>query len=310
MYFVGQFLIASIRGFLAIALAGFLASPIWANETNTEDGPKIIETYIADFDLEMYEATVAGHDIFDLNSWENMDLIRHSLEMLVFNVAPILGGCDCEIVMKPYTVATPHVRSIEEVRSGLVVSHPVASFTDDSRVQDGVYLSQSILNPEDFYVGLYTSKNRDDLLTTTKFEDLSNLRFIAARSWEIDNLLLEVNDLKPILGDTWENMLAMIDASRADVIMQPFTSAADLGFNDPSNETRFVPIPDVKMAFPQGRNYIVSNSHPDGVEFLEALNRGIAMLHEDDFLRRAHEWAGVINPVTEEYEVFGVTSMP
>lgn len=292
---------------LVLSLIGAGTIALQASAETTEE--KIVyEVGLIPNMKDQYEEMVEGFDIFDVEGWKDMELDRNTLEILIFNVAPILGGCNCEIVMNPYTVDTPHARSIEQVKSGKEISHPITVFSGDSRVEDGVYLSESILDPKDFFVGLYTHEDRKEILSLTDLETIKKLNFSVGQDWEIDNKVLDHYGLKKTQADHWGSVIFMLKSSRADVIMQPFFSTPDLSFSEVIVEgqpdEKFLPIPNVKMAFPQGRVYFVSENHPQGAIFLEALNRGITELKSrDNLLRRAHEWAGVINPATADFRL-------
>lgn len=269
-----------------------------------QEDKKVFEAYLIPNLLNSYNSMIEGHDIFDLEDWQNLELERHTMEILIFNVAPILGGCECEIVLKPYESNTPHGRSLEQVRDGHEVSHPISIFSGDSRIGDELYTSEPILDAEDFFVGLYTHEKRFDVLNKTTEAEIRELRFIAGQDWEIDNAVLDNLGLNRIAADDWGSVIYMLMDGRADVVMQPFFSSDDLGFNDGDGNEKFIPIPNVKMAFPQSRVYFVSKSHPDGAEFINYLNNGIAILKKDDnILHQAHVWAGVINPKTDDFEV-------
>lgn len=286
-----------------------MGSIAYSQDNKTSSDKVVYEVHLLRNLRNSYENMVEGFDIFDLDSWEDMHLDRHMLEVLIFNVAPILGGCNCEIVMKDYSVETPHARSIEEVREGKEISHPITVFSGDSRVAEGVYLSETILDPEDFFVGLYTHEGREEILSLTDLDLIKDLNFSVGRDWEIDNKVLDEKGLKKTQADHWGSVIFMLISGRADVIMQPFFNSDDLSFTEAISEgdmgeQKFLPIPNVKMEFPQGRVYFVSKNDPRGPALLEALNRGILELKSrDDFLRRAHEWAGVINPATNDFRL-------
>lgn len=273
-----------------------------SNDDQTESSDlKVYEFRTYTHLINAFENLSEGVDIYDPENWQELELDRHQLEMLIFQVAPILGGCECKIVLNSYEVDTPHARSIEQVISGEELSHPIAVFGGDSRVQSDLYLSDPVLAAEDFFVGLYTHEDRQEVLSITDEDQVRDLRFVAGQDWEIDNKIIDDYGLPHILADNWKSVTYMLRDGRADVLMQPFFPTSDLSFMD--DDMKFIPIPNMRMRFPQSRVYFVSKVHPDGREFSEYLNKGIRILSEGDFLKRAHEWAGVINPATEEFEI-------
>lgn len=287
--------VTSLWACLMLAPAGF---------ANADAAKKTYIFHLIDQNYDDFQTMIAGNDPFDFDNWHKLDLDRQKLEALIFMVAPVLGGCECEITYEPYLEETPHARSIELVRTGLELSHPISVFSDDSRVQDGVYLSETILDPDKFFVGLYTHSDRAEVLGAKSAKEIAEMRFVAGHDWEIDNKIIDNMGVPHLYADTWNNLLSMLEIGRADVVMQPFQATDDLGFVDSESGEKFMPIPDVKMPFNQGRRYFVSKVHPDGEMFLESLNQGIALLEQkDNILYRAHEWAGVINPETEDYAI-------
>ncbi len=283
----------------------FLSFSAWAAEQELEMAEKKkITVHIFPHSKNSFTNMIEGHDIYDVENWKNMDLDRHNLEILIFHVAPVLGGCNCEINLEAYTIDTPHSRSIELVRLGEEISHPITVFSGDSRVEERLYLSDSIIDPNEFFVGLYTHEHRKDLLSMTDKEKIKKLKFVVGKDWEIDNKVLDQHGLAKVPADNWESLLFLLIKGRADVVMQPFFATDDFSFVEVKGTEKFLPIPNMKMKFPQGRTYFVSKAHPDGKEFLDALNRGIQILKDqDNLIRRAHIWAGVINPRTENFQM-------
>ncbi len=286
------------RAFAVILSVTFSLSAAHAEEK------KVYEVQAIEHLRNSYNSMIEGKDIFDYDSWKEMDLERHTLEMLIFNVAPIVGGCNCEILIKPYAELTPHSRSIAQVQMGELVSHPITIFEGDSRITDDLYTSDPILNADEFFVGLYTHESRAEVLNKTTEEEIRKLNFIAGHDWEIDNKILDHFGLTHIMADDWASVIFMLIDGRADVVMQPFFASEDFGFDEEQGTEHFIPIPGVKMPFPHGRVYFVSKKHPDGAEFITYLNKGIEELRANgDLLRRAHEWAGVINERTNDFEI-------
>ncbi|TRD16672.1 amino acid ABC transporter substrate-binding protein [Palleronia caenipelagi] len=256
-------------------------------------------------DLANYLDMLDGRDPLEIEDLGATASTRMTFEPLVMQVAPVLGGCNCRVVYEPYDVHTPHARTIEQVRAGRELTHGVAGFSDDSRYAEGIWLSEPILDRQDFYVGFYTLEERTDVLAVTDFAEIRNLRFGVTRTWELDRDVIAQYGFREQTADSWPTILRMIAAGRADVVLQPFAASSDdLSFEDVANGARLKPIPGMRLLFGQGRHFIVSQNHPDGAEFLKALNRGIGILRDQGVLRRGMAHAGVIAPQTESFEIF------
>lgn len=253
-----------------------------------------------------YSEYAAITENFDPNGTDPIPgegLWRHLMEHLVFVRAARLGGCDCRVEIVGTESDLTYARAVEEVAAGRAMSFPAATFNSPQLEQrESILLSDPLVDESEFFVGLYTHESRTDVLELTDIDDIRALRFVVGASWATDVQVLEDRGFQIVKGVEWTSMLKMLEAGRADVIMQPFASNADMSFTDVNVEGRFLPVPNVKLSFPFSRHYIVSAEHPDGPDFLKALNNGLAILRDNGELRRLLIAAGVINPRTEAFE--------
>ena len=243
-----------------------------------------------------YQRFLNGRDPLAIEEFSGSNLNRHVFEMITFQRALHEGGCECKVEYVPFTADTSHARAIVEVKAGRDISHPVAGFDTDPRYADGVYLSAPILNADEFFVGLYTYSERKDILDLRDQEAIRALRYAASESWVVDMQVLRSYDFKVVPGVSCQSAIHMIRFKRADIILQPVSPEADFHFTIDDEGNHFLPIPGVKLNFPAGRRYFVSRNHPDGVAFLEVLNRGLLKLEASGYLRKGQVAAGVIDP--------------
>lgn len=271
-----------------LLIASLLASPLWAHAQERVFSFPLIEN-----DFEKYNAYLAGRNPLDLEAVKAEGLTRHNMELLVFQNALVLGGCDCRIVYTKYDVATTNARSLVDVNAGRLLSYPVAGFRSDSRSSGGSFFSEPVLEDDAFQVGLYTDASRKDVLSVTDPAQARLLTFVAAENWEIDIRVLKEKGLRFVTTSDWISALGLIRAGRADVIMQPFSSRPDLSFEDPQLKARFLPIPGLRMRFGHGRHYVVSMRHPEGPWFLQRLNAGLRKLRSSGKLAELQRLAGL-----------------
>lgn len=222
-------------------------------------------------------------------------LNRQVLELLLFKKAMLLGGCGCVIEYHAADVSTSHARKIIQVKESKAIAHPIAGFNNDPRLQDKVLLSEPILDEKDFFVGFYTHSDRADVLSLRDPLAITQLRFVAATNWDVDIDVLKKHGFKTVLADSWSSAISMIRLSRADVILQPISTKDDFSFTDGDTNEVYVPIPGIKLKFGTSRRYFVSEGHPDGIDFLNVLNKGITRLRDTGFLDHANRAAGLID---------------
>lgn len=262
---------------------------------------KIYNVSMIEANYNDYMELLDGRDPMEIEDRGAFAPTRMTLEPFIFQIAPILGGCDCKIEVHPYTVDTPHARTLEQIRRGVEISHPIAGFESDPRYDENIILSEPILTSEEFFVGLYVHEDRKDLLALTNPDDIHALRYVVSEHWEVDKSVINHYGFNMVTGQSWNEIIQFLVAERGDVILQPFTAEADMSFTDTVIDAKFVPIPNVKLAFPFGRYYTVSRKFEGSEDFVEALNKGIKMLRDDGTLYRANIHAGITNPKIEDF---------
>ena len=251
-----------------------------------------------------YEKFLASRDPATITDLTSPLMSRETMELLVFQIAASIGGCNCKIIYTPSESLNTAVRSIALVARGSYMAYPSATWRGDPNLTDDVALREPILDASDMFVGLYAHIDRADVLSITDLDAIRKLRFVIGERWKIDQSVLDAQGLDYTTADKWENALLMLKAGRGDVMMQPFTPKEDFSFTEASLGETYRPIPGVKMRFPFSRNYYVSKTHPDGPDFLAALNRGLRTLRDRGFLRHGHIASGVIDPRVADWRIF------
>lgn len=260
---------------------------------------------LPDNDYQRYLSYTAGRDPLDLDKLPRQGLSRHLMELLVFQNALVLGGCQCRIRFQPYATLTTNARTLVDLREGRLLASPVAGFRTDSRVLGEVHVSDPVLDDDAFKVGIYTHESRADLLAITDPAAVRRLTFVAVESWETDLRVLAEKKLKHVKAVNWMSALKMLEAGRADAILQPFSNRDDMSFDEPALGLRFKPIPGMKMNFGHGRYYFVSRHHPDGAWFIERMNAGLRRLEADGRLKALRVASGV-----EDVRLKGFVEIP
>jgi len=253
-------------------------------------------------DLARYQAYMQSLSSVDLKDVSRKGLTRHVAEMWLFQLAAARGGCSCRIEFEPYQVETTHARTIAEISAGRRLSDPIAGFREDSRYGEGVSFSDPILSGDDFLVGIYSHESRTDVLNQQDSSRLRDLMYVIVHGWEVDRKVLKAKGLRWIEADNWNSALRLIEARRADAILQPFSTQARRALGADGYEAAFVPVPGFMMKFGYGRHFTVSNKHPDGREFLGSINAGLRILRESGFIQRLWLASGVIHADARQFQ--------
>lgn len=256
---------------------------------------RVLSFKLTSNDYASYRKYLDGRDPLDQKRVVAEGLTRHSMEILVFQMAPVLGGCGCKIEYAPFEVTTTNARMLADVKSGREVSLAVAGFRSDPRMEQDVYVSDAVLDDKDFMVGLFTHSSRKDLLKISAPQSALKLAFVAVESWDVDLQVLRSRGVRIVTAPSWASALKMLDAGRADVILQPFSNRPDFSFDDPSGTQRYLPLPGLKMNFGHGRYYFVSKKHPDGAKFIEHLNAGLRKIKANGLLTSLQKAAGLVD---------------
>jgi hypothetical protein len=253
-------------------------------------------------DLARYQAYMQSRDPSNLSDIPRVGLTRHVAEMWLFQLAALQGGCGCLIGFQPYETETTHARTIAEISAGRRLSDPVAGFREDSRYGEDVLFSEAILSGDDFLVGMYTHESRTDVLNQQEASRLRDLTYVIARGWEVDRKVLKAKGLRWVEADNWTSALRLIEARRADAILQPFSSQARRALGATGYEAAFVPVPGFMLRFGYGRHYTVSKKHPEGVEFLRQIDAGLRLLRDSGFIQRLWLASGVIHTEVRQFQ--------
>lgn len=281
---------------------GVICAFLWLMVTplhNAVASDRVLTFRVQSHDLARYLAYMQGKNPLQTNDILAPGLTRHVAELWLFQLAPVLGGCRCSVRYESYQTDTTHARAIAELVAGRVLADPVAGFREDSRYADQVWFSDPpVLPADEFLVGIYTHRSRDDVLRAANAQSLRALTYAVGSSWEIDQKVLSAKGLKWAQADNWTSALKMIEARRADAILQPF-SVLPFGALAPDGyEANFVPVPGFMVRFGHGRYFTVSKRHPDGALFLQHLNAGLQRLKDSGFMSRLWVASGVVRSET------------
>lgn len=156
-------------------------------------------------------------------------------------------------------------------------------------------LSAALVRDGETEVGLYTTVALHKQLRVRAAADLADLSAVCSRDWRADWQALQALGLRELLHvPTWTQMVRMVAAGRAQLLLAPFQPHADLALY--ADGLRLLPLPGIKVGLPGSRHLLLSTRHPAHAELAPALDAGIAELHDSGLLRRAYAECGFFNP--------------
>lgn len=192
-------------------------------------------------------------------------------------------------------------RNLRYVNDGdvAVLGEP-AWLSDIENSRHTLYISDATVRAGEFVVGLYTRPNHNMLKAVINTDTIKNYSAASSRNWQADWQILQQLQVKNIQHSLyWRNIVKMVYAGRADFTLAPFQT--DENNTLEAYGVTLVLIPNVKVAFPGSRHFVVSREHPHGAQIFEMLQRGLKILRNKGTIARAHSEAGVFNPKANDW---------
>ena len=281
-----------------ITLLWLLASPLLlAVEQESDLSVGVPSDVLADYFQMFGEQPDFTHEPNYFHPFSRRDVV----EVALLQRALMLGDMDWHINLVPmegYLRITQQIQVAKLALSGTTV------FEADAN-KPSLYLaaSQPIVTRGQFNVGIYTAPNNRRALASSSLDDLRKLRFVVAHNWQYDIKLLSELGVKNLIKATsWESMVKMVLANRADALLAPFSNREDLAIAV-FDAYPLIPIPNMRVAFPVDRVYLLSTKHPHYSAVRAALTKGILQLIATGEANRAYLASGFFNPQTESWPV-------
>lgn len=167
-----------------------------------------------------------------------------------------------------------------------------------------VTASPALIRQGEFVVGVYTAPRNEVALRVRTLSQLRSLRFVSNRAWSLDWLTLHKLGIAPAFDvKTWGQMVALVDAGRADAVLAPFqptTNAMELRFGGAT----LVPIDGIAIALDGSRHLASSKRTAQGQWLAAKVFPVLATQAKNSILRKAYEECGFHNPRTRAWTVF------
>lgn len=167
-----------------------------------------------------------------------------------------------------------------------------------------VSTSPALLRQGEFVVGIYTTPRNEAALRVRQLEQLRGLRFVCNSAWSLDWATLRKLGITPAFDvKTWGQMVALVNAGRADAVLAPFqpsANAMELRFEDKT----LVPIDGIAIALNGSRHLASSKRTAPGQWLAAKVFPALALQAKNGTLRKAYEECGFHNPRTRAWTVF------
>jgi len=285
---------AARRGLLLGALAAFSLPGLALAQT----GASAMVAIPSDVQHD-YERFVGAREPLAISQYGGPHARRDVVEFLLLQQALALGGQTQPLAL----LSMPSSARLQlEVRAGHAVCSATSYWREDfPAAEQELLFSQALLGDGEFEVGLYTAPGNARALAARSLQDLRALTFLSNRDWRVDWRTLEQLGIGKLLhAGNWDLMPRMVASGRADVLLAPFQSGADLALE--VRGVRLVPIPGLKIGMRGTRHYLLSARHPQGQAVKAALDAGLMQLRRQGVLRKAYEQSGFINTATEHWQ--------
>ncbi|MGF1592689.1 MAG: hypothetical protein ACFCUW_05380 [Kiloniellaceae bacterium] len=274
----------------ASALAASFASPAASKPieigigVSDSLGPSIIEI------IDEYPNVCAEEEFFS-DQW-----LRTALEFIIACRAIRLGGIEATYTILNYPNSARTRTELLKGSFAIMVDFPWGDFAS----HEDLYRSDAVLRIGDFVKGIYTRPDHTELLQVRTLEELRKFRAVSNETWFYDWTALQRMQIETFAVSRYELMGKMVEGRRVDFLVGEFPGVDDL--SQYINGFRFVPVPGIKITLPGTRHVAVSKQVPHAREIFDALQIGLAILHDRGLIRKGYSTVGFFNPRVEDWK--------
>lgn len=189
-------------------------------------------------------------------------------------------------------------RALKLIDSGKIDIYATTIWKDDINVNKS-FMSPAIIRDGEFTAGIYVKE--DSQLLNQPF-NIRKIKFLSNRAWTRDWKTIKSLQPKSLISTTtWESLIKMIKANRADAILAAFPPNKTLiRHNDLVN---LRPIPNVKVAISGSRHWVISKKSKYLSITTDKLVEGIKVLRKKKEFFKAYMQSGFFNEKTITWKV-------
>ncbi|GAB3105885.1 hypothetical protein GCM10027217_30710 [Pseudomaricurvus hydrocarbonicus] len=245
-----------------------------------------------------YQTFVDGRDVGRIFHFDGKASRRDVVEVVLVIQALLEGGYKDQIRLRS---SPDYARTFRELAAGNASLGGTTVWKRDAeRLKPSVAVSDAIVRPGEFMVGVYTCK--EELLSQNTLPALKDLRVVSNRQWTVDWQTLQAMGFSKLDSvDNWISMVKMLCLGRADITLAPFPAGKQLSIE--VAEYRLYPIEGIQVELLGSRHYPISRTSKDYAVVSRALTRGLRILRRERRLERAYRESGFFNAVVEDWSV-------
>lgn len=189
-------------------------------------------------------------------------------------------------------------RAIKLVQSGTIDIYATTVWKNDVNPAKALF-SDEIIRDGEFIAGIYVKEGSE--LLTKKF-NIRTMKFLSNKAWTRDwKTIKNLGPRSLVSTTTWESVLKMINANRAEATLASFPPSRDLvRYNKIVN---LVPIPNVKVSISGTRHWIVSRKSQHAQKLKARLDEMVPKFRKKKEFFKAYMQSGFFNERTVPWNV-------
>jgi len=196
-------------------------------------------------------------------------------------------------------------RAIKLIESGQVDVYATSVWKNDISKRTAS-ISPTLIRDGEFTAGIYV---RPDSKFLQGPFNIRRIKFLSNKAWTRDWKTIKSLGPKSLVSTTtWNSVLKMIHAKRADAILAAFPPNKDLVRYNPI--TNLVPIPNVKVVINGTRHWAISNNSEKSKLVSKKLQEGVKNLRKKKEFFKAYMQSGFLNERTITWEIINKKGHP
>ena len=249
---------------------------------------------------EDYKRFLNNRDPLEISDFSGVASRRDVVEVVLVQQALREGGFKQPVEFK---VANAYARIQQQIESGTVAISANSLWLGDLESRsDFIYISEPSVELGEFEAGLYVISSNTNALSASKLEDVQRLTAVSNKQWTVDwNTLVQLELAQLENTVKWTNMISMIKGKRVDFLLAPFQPTEDFSFV--ADNTKFIPIPNLKIQLRDTRNFAISKKHAHGLAVYKAFNKGLELLKEKGVVKKAYQQSGFFNSRVTNWKI-------
>lgn len=247
-----------------------------------------------------YQRFLAGRDPMEIKHYSGDGARRDIVELTLLMQALYLGGFTKPVELR---IEPSYLRILRGVADGRFISSGALMWKADiDAVRPGLVASRPLLKEGEFTVGIYTTQKNHTAFNKLEPKSLKELNVVTNAQWKSDVRTLKDLGFNHITyAPNWINMVRMIEAGRAQVTLAPFQASHNM--MTAVGDLKLYPLHGIKVAIEGSRHWPISQTHPDGHVFYQALERGLSQLEATGTIQRAYRECGFFHPEVKSWKL-------